>query len=174
MKVKLNRWKILIGVFYIISFLSYAHPIKLTSSLIEIQPNTSNLKMECRVFIDDFIMSIDGTFTNNINLKNLSEKDKKGIESYFEKHYIITINGKKYPFKYSDSQVLKEHNVLILKFHQNIDQVKKGDQLCIENKLFFEEFEFMQTNMITIRVPSLINEIYFEAISDDYVLPVNL
>ena len=43
----------------IISFTSQAvHPIKLTASLIEYRPETKSIRMECRVFIDDFEQSV--------------------------------------------------------------------------------------------------------------------
>ncbi|KZS41587.1 hypothetical protein AWE51_21525 [Aquimarina aggregata] len=166
-------WLLVNVVFFSTSFTS-SHPIKLTSSLIEYNPKTSRLQIECRVFIDDFTYSIDGTFTNNINLSNLSKEDKKGIERYFEKFYPITINDHRFPLKYENSKVLEEHNVFILKFSQEVLPIKKGDQLCVENTLFFEEFAFMQTNMITVRVPPFINENYFEATFDDFSLPINL
>lgn len=172
MKTKFYKIVITIGILLFCSSIS-AHPIKLTSSLIEYNAEKMKLQIECRVFLDDFTNSINDTFVKNINLTNLSNKDKKGIESYFQKYYVISINGKRFPLKYISSKVLKEHNVCIFKFSQNISSIKKGDQLCVENKLFFEEFDLIQTNMVTLRFPPLIKELYFEAISDDYSLPID-
>ena len=164
----------LIGILFITTSFSNSHPIKLTSSLIIINPKTAGLEMECRVFIDDFTNSINSTFTKNINLTTLSAEDRKGIENYFEKYYVITINGKRFPLKYAESMVLEEHNVFILRFSQNVSSLNKGDQLCVENTLFFREFDFLQTNMITVRIPSLVEEVYFEATSNNYSLPIDL
>ena len=110
----------LTGILFILTSFSNSHPIKITSSLILLNPKTANLEMECRVFIDDFTNSINSTFTKNINLANLSDEDKQGIENYFKEYYVITINGKKFPLKYAESKVLEEHNVFILRFFQNL------------------------------------------------------
>ncbi|PKV48044.1 hypothetical protein ATE84_0027 [Aquimarina sp. MAR_2010_214] len=173
-EIKLYKILLLLSVLFFSTSFRNAHPIKLTSSLIEYHPKTTSLRIECRVFIDDFTYSINNTFTKNINLSNLTKEDKKGIEDYFEKYYSITINDQKFPLKYKDSKVLEEHNVFILKFSQDVLPIKKGDQFCIENTLFFEEFTFMQTNMITVRIPPFITENYFEATFNDHSLPIDL
>ncbi|KAA1247901.1 DUF6702 family protein [Aquimarina sp. RZ0] len=174
MKFKFYRTLITLGVLlFCTSFIS-SHPIKLTSSLIEYNAEKTELQIECRVFIDDLMNSINYTFNKDINLTNVSNEDKKSIESYFKKYYVITINGKQFPLKYVTSQVLEEHNVCILKFSQNISTIKKGDQLCVENRLFFEEFDFLQTNLVTVRIPHFVEEVYFEAMSTNYSLPIDL
>ncbi len=173
-KMKSYTILLLLSVLFLFGSFKNTHPIKLTSSLIEYNSKTTSLRLECRVFIDDFTYSINSTFTKNINLSNLSKEDKKGIEDYFEKYYPITINDHRFPLKFMESKVLEEHNVFILKFSQDVLPIKKGDQLCIENTLFFEEFEFLQTNMITVRVPPFIGENYFEATFDNYSLPIDL
>ncbi|WP_299431474.1 DUF6702 family protein [uncultured Aquimarina sp.] len=156
-----------------ISF-SSPHPIKLTSSLIEINPKTNILHMECRVFIDDFTFSMNDTFTNNFTASNLSKENKKGIEDYFERYYKIYINDKLYPLTYKSSEVFEKQNVLSIKFSKEIPVIKKGDQICIENTLFFEDFGFLQSNMITVRVPPFITENYFEITALDKPIPINL
>ncbi|UZO79147.1 hypothetical protein NBT05_09200 [Aquimarina sp. ERC-38] len=173
MKTKIYRTIKQIGIVVGSIFLLNAHPIKLTSSLIQYNPETTQLQIECRVFLDDFLNSIDSKTAKNINLDNLSNQDKKGIESYFKEYYVISINGKQFPLQYVASEVMEEYNICIFYFSQNITKPKKGDQLCVENKLFFEEFDFLQTNMVTVRFPSLTEEVYFEAMSTDYDLPIN-
>lgn len=174
MKFKFYRTSKIVGVLLLCASLISSHPIKLTSSLIEYNPETTKLQIECRVFMDDFMNSINNGFNKNINLTKLTIEDKKRIESYFEEYYVITINGERSPLKYVVSKVMEEHNVCIFKFLQNIAAIKKGDQLCVENRLFFEEFDFLQTNMITVRIPHFVEEVYFEAMSTNYSLPINL
>ena len=149
-------------------FASFKHPIKLTASLIEYDEKTSALSMECKVFIDDFEKSISKKLAKNINVSNLMKEDKTGIEDYFEKYYTITLNGKKLPLKYFTSVVMREYNVLTIKFSENTIKLKKGDKLLIENTLFFEEFGYLQSNRITIRIPPYITEDNHEAIINDY------
>ncbi|WP_109299377.1 DUF6702 family protein [Aquimarina sp. AU474] len=172
--MKLYKISLLLGVLFFSTSFVNPHPIKLTSSLIEYNLKTSNLTMECRVFIDDFVFSINDTFTKNINLKNLSPEDKKGVENYFERYYKISINDKLYPLKYTSSDVMEKHNVVSFKFSKNVPVIKQGDQICIENTLFFEEFGFLQSNKITVRVPPFITENYFEVTTLDEPIPLNL
>ncbi|SHJ64059.1 DUF6702 family protein [Aquimarina spongiae] len=161
-----------------LSFLSTSfnssHPIKLTSSLIEHNAKTNTFVMECRLFIDDFTFSINDTFTKNINLSNLSKTDIKGIESYFARYYKVSINDEYFPFKYKSSEVMEKQNVISIKFYRDIPKIEEGDQICIENTLFFEEFGFLQSNRITLRLPPFIEENYFDITSFDEPISLNL
>lgn len=150
------------------------HPIKLTSSLIQTFPKNNILGVECRVFIDDFTFSMNDTFTKNFNASNLSEEDIKGIENYFENYYKIIINNKTYTLRYKSSEVFEKHNVLSIKFSNKIPVIKEGDQICIENTLFFQEFDFLQSNRMTVRIPPFISEDYFEVTSLDKPITLNL
>ncbi|MFN7913125.1 MAG: DUF6702 family protein [Bacteroidota bacterium] len=157
---------VLMGIWLI--FVSFKHPIKLTASLIEYNENTKMLSVECKVFIDDFEKSINKTLTKNIDLSTPTKEDKSGIEDYFEKYYTITINGKEMPLKYKASEVLKEYNVLTIKFSEKAIKLNKGDKILIENTLFFEEFGYLQSNRITIRIPPFITEDNHEALLNNY------
>ncbi len=153
---------------------SNSHPIKITSSLIQSYPKDNVLEVECRVFIDDFTFSMNDTFTKNFNASSLSKEDIEGIESYFEKYYKIFINDKIYTLSYTSSEVFEEYNVLSIKFFNKIPVIKKGDQICIENTLFFQEFDFLQSNRMTVRIPPFISEDYYEITSLDKPITLNL
>ncbi|WP_430905650.1 DUF6702 family protein [Maribacter sp. 2-571] len=148
------------------------HPIKLTSSLIEYDTKTRSLQMECRVFIDDFENSVRKKFKGEIDVADLSKNDQKIIEAYFRRYVTLMVNDLNLTLHYISSEVMEKQNVLSLKFSAEVKPLKKGDVFCMENRLFFEEFEFLQTNMTTIRIPPLISESYFEAKEDDYTLPI--
>jgi hypothetical protein len=171
MKNKFYKTVFLLSV--ILFTTSFKHPIKLTASLIEYDLNSTSLKTECKIFIDDFEKSINKTLTKNINLSDLTKEDKTGIEDYFEKHFNITINGKILPLKFKTSEVLKEYNVITIKFIENKLKIKKGDKLLIENTLFFEEFGYMQSNRITVRIPPFVTEDNHEAVVNNYAIPYN-
>ena len=172
-KIKNVVYKIITIIAVIIVTTSFKHPIKLTASLIEYDTNTANLKSECKVFIDDFEKSINKKLVKNINLSNLTQEDKTGIEDYFEMHFNITYNGKILPLKYKGLEVLKEYNVVTIKFIENKLKIKKGDKILIENTLFFEEFGYIQSNRITVRIPPFIHEENHEAIISNYAIPIN-
>jgi len=175
MKKKIERfvYKILTIIAVMTFTTSFKHPIKLTASLIEYDTNTANLKSECKVFIDDFEKSINKKLVKNINLSNLTQEDKTGIEDYFEMHFNITYNGKILPIKFKGIEVLKEYNVVTIKFIENKLKIKKGDKILIENTLFFEEFGYIQSNRITVRIPPFITEENHEAIISNYAIPIN-
>ncbi len=174
MKLKFYQSSIIAGILLFCMSFASPHPIKLTSSLIEYNSETAKLQIECRVFTDDFTNSINETLSKNIDLTNLSNEDKKDIENYFRSYYVITINEQGFPLKFETLKVLEEHNVCIFKFSQGTSTIKKGDQLCVENRLFFKEFSFLQTNAITVRIPRFVEEVYLEAMSTDYSFPIDL
>jgi len=171
MKMKNVVYKIFAVIAVMTFTTSFKHPIKLTASLIEYDPKTSVLKMECKVFIDDFEKSINKTLAKNINIANLTKEDIKGLEDYFDTYLKILFNGKNIPFKYKSSEVLKEYNVLTVKFTDHIVKIKKGDKLEISNTLFFTEFGYIQSNRMTIRIPPFILEDNQEATMNYYTIP---
>jgi hypothetical protein len=127
--------------------------------------------MECKVFIDDFEKSINKTLPKNINVSNLTKEDIKGLEDYFDTYLKISFNGKELPIKYKTSEVLREYNVLTVKFTDHLIKIKKGDKLEISNTLFFTEFGYIQSNRMTIRIPPYIIEDNQEATMNNYTIP---
>lgn len=99
--------------------------------MIEYNPETNSIRMECRVFIDDFENSI---VKKDFNVSNLTKEDKEEIEYFFDEFYHIVINGKKLPLNYKSFEIIEGHNVLVIKFTENDIAVKKGDNLLIKNK----------------------------------------
>ncbi|WP_343912829.1 DUF6702 family protein [Aquimarina litoralis] len=162
------------GILLISTSFNSTHPIKLTSSLIQSFPKDNVLGVECRVFIDDFTFSMNDTYTKNFNASNLSKDDIKAIEKYFQRYYKIIINDQVYPLIYTSSEVFEKHNVLSIKFAKKIPSITEGDQICIENTLFFEDFGFLQSNRMTVRIPPHISEEYFEVTSLDEPITLNL
>jgi len=169
--MKKIAYKTLLCVCVVIFTTSFKHPIKLTASLIEYDVKTSSLKMECKVFIDDFEKSINKTLTKNINLSDLSKEDIKGIDDYFEIYFKIVLNSKALPVKFKSSQLIKEYNVFTIKFTDNVLKIKKGDKLEITNTLFFTEFGYIQSNRMTIRIPPFVVEDNHETTLNNYLIP---
>ncbi len=172
--MKLHKTLLLLCLLLLSTSFNSLHPIKLTSSLVEFNPKNNIIRIECRVFIDDFTFSMNDTFTKNLNVSDLTKEDIKGIESYFMRYYKIFINDTIYPLVYTSSEVYKENNVVALKFAKKVPVIKEGDQICIENTLFFEDFGFLQSNRIVVRVPPFIEENYFEVTMYDEPISLNL
>ncbi|MBW1296676.1 DUF6702 family protein [Aquimarina litoralis] len=166
---------VFLGVLLLLSTsFSNSHPIKLTSSLIQIFPEDNVLMVECRVFIDDFTFSMNDTFTKDFNASELSPEHIRGMEKYFERYYKIIINNEIYALTYISSEVFEKQNVLSIKFLKKVPTIKKGDQICIKNTLFFEDFGYLQSNKMTVRIPPFISEKYFEVTSLDKPITLNL
>ena len=67
---------------------TYTHPIKLTSSQIKYDVKSKSVRLECKVFIDDFAPAISSSLLTTINQgANLTEGDKQRIENYFIEKY---------------------------------------------------------------------------------------
>lgn len=176
MKLKIKYYKILVlllAVFFSTGFKA-PHPIKLTASLVEYNPKTKLLRMECRVFIDDFANSINKTLTKDINPSNLSKEDKDGIEAYFKKHYTLMVNDQTFPLKLETSEVMTKYNVLTIKFSGKVVALDIGDQICIKNSLFFKEFGQLQSNRITARMPPFFPENNYQTTFEKFVITINL
>ncbi|MEM6686964.1 MAG: hypothetical protein AAF617_14375, partial [Bacteroidota bacterium] len=52
-------------------------------------------------------------------------------------------------------------------FSENYADLKKGDELYIENELLFEEFEYQQSNWITFNMPPFLLNKNFESTVDN-------
>ncbi|MEM6361694.1 MAG: DUF6702 family protein [Bacteroidota bacterium] len=153
MKTKTNNTIWLLLVFLISS--SFTHPLKLTTSLIEYHLKKSSLYLECRVFIDDFENSID---RKGMTALSLTKEDKDEIEYYFNEFYDIELSGRKLYLNYKSSEIYSSNNILVLKFSITNLMISKGDQLFIENRLFFADFGRQQSNQMTIRIPPFMSE----------------
>jgi len=149
-------------------FSSFKHPIKLTASLIEYDEKSKSMKMECRVFIDDFEKSINKRLTKDIDVTNLTEEDKFGIEDYFKQYYSIAINGKRMSLQLEQTELMEAQNIIIIKFAEKDFPIKKGDKLTVENILFFVEFGELQSNRVTLRMPPFLNEHSFQSSINRY------
>lgn len=146
---------------------SFNHPIKLTTSLIEYNSVKKSMNIECRVFIDDFQNTLN---RNGMNASKLTKEDIEEIEYYFDEFYRIVVNSRKLTLNYESSQVYGGNTVLSLKFRVEDVNIKKGDFLLIENRLFFEEFGPLQSNKMTLRIPPFLEEGYRETTFQNYTI----
>ena len=150
--------KILSTLFLFVSFLlpsiTWSHPLKLSASLIEYDHQQETIRMECKVFIDDFDSSLFLSVLKGVDRSTLSNADKKrAIEKYFARFYSISVNRKKVPLKIEATRVLQGHNVFIIYFEKTKIPIKKGDTLEIRNTMFFRDFGPAQMNRIAVRIP---------------------
>jgi len=143
------------------------HPIKLTSSEIKYNSKTKDLRVECKVFMDDFAPAISSSLLTSLNQSSLTNDDKKGIENYFTEKYKISINNNNFTWKIENFDI--SNNVLSLIFCNHDVTIKKGDQLKIENSLLFEVFGEVQSNWMTIVFPPQIRNYNFESVIEDPV-----
>ncbi|CAL2060905.1 DUF6702 family protein [Tenacibaculum sp. 190524A05c] len=151
----------------VLSLTSFTHPLKATSSLIAFNADSKTIKVECKVFVDDFLTSLG----RDMNVNRLTKKDKSVIEKYFDKNYIIKVNGKKNPLKFDSSEYSESFNLLTITFQESNLNLKKGDKLLVTNTLLFDEFGFLQSNRMELRFPPFFKEAYFEStkVKDSFI-----
>lgn len=141
------------------------HPIKLTSSEIKYIPKTKNIRIECKVFIDDFAPVISSTLLTSISEKNLTKEDTRRIENYFLEKFKIILNDKPLPWSIDSYNI--EHNILTLVYCNYGVELNKNDNIKIENTMLFEAFGEIQSNWMTISFPPYFNNDNFESKIDD-------
>jgi hypothetical protein len=160
MKSILHRTLLFLTIILTVS--SFEHPIKLTASLIEYDNENKEVKVECKLFIDDFEKSINPTLTKNIDLSILSEADKIGINAYFDKRFTIKLNDTIVPLKFESHELHLDYNVVTIRFSKSDLSINEGDSMKVKNILFFEEFSYMQSNRVTIMAQPYFQEYNME------------
>jgi len=154
---------------------SLSHPLKLSASLVEYDPETKSLRLECKVFRDDFERSLSKSALKGVDPSTIKKEEKsKIVESYFKKFYSINYNGKRLPLKLEKLKHLSGHNVLVLRFAANKLKLRKGDKLTITNTLFFQDFGYAQSNRITVRIPTFSINDNLVATFANYQFPITL
>ncbi len=149
-------------------FSSFDHPIKLSASLVEYDTDSAILRMECKVFVDDFENCINKRLTKNIDFNELTHEDRLIIEDYFKTNYNIKVNTKKLDLSLIGTELQEAYNILIVRFMTNKINLKKEDNIKIENTLFFDEFGDLQSNRVTLRMPPFFKEKNFISSAYNY------
>lgn len=163
MKLRAYNTLFLLGILFTSS--AFAHPIKLTSSLLEYDQEKKNITLKCRVFIDDFINTLN---KKDFNASDLSKEDIAEVECYFWESYRITVNDVQLALNYEVSRAHLKNNVLDLKFSIDDLTINEGDKILIENVLFFTKFGILQSNKMIVRIPPFITEDHFETRLREY------
>ena len=154
----MTRFKLFTAFFLIAGLLlpgiALSHPLKLSASLIEYDPKKKTIRMECKVFQDDFEYSLSRSVLKGRDLSKLKREERPQIiEAYFKQFYSIRFNDQRVPLKYGAVEVLREHNVLVISFQATPLTIKTGDKLEVRNLLFFQDFGNAQSNRVLVRIP---------------------
>ena len=116
-----------------------AHPLKLSASLLQYDENEKTLRMECKVFVDDFERSLRNSVLKNVDRSKLEQSDEERvIDEYFQRFYRIKLNDQPVALKVVSTTPLRRQNVLVLRFEASELEFKHGDILEIKKLLFFE------------------------------------
>ena len=145
----------LVSLVVLVPSVALSHPLKASASLVEYDPISKTIRMECKVFIDDFQRSLLNSVAKGIDPSKVKRKDRhRLIEAYFDVFYTIEHNGKRVPLKLKAVTPLSRQNVLVIQFARVPLRIKKGDKLVIQNSMFFRDFGAAQTNRIAVRIPT--------------------
>ncbi len=150
-----QRWlPLLLLVSAFVPSIASSHPLKMSASLIEYDTAKKSMRMECKVFIDDFERSLMNSVMKGLDPAQVSKKQRvRLIELYFQKFYSIKHNGRRVPLKFKSVTPLYRANVLVIQFSDVALALKQGDKLVINNTMFFADFGLAQTNRIAVRIP---------------------
>lgn len=143
------------------------HPIKLTSSEIKYDAKNKSIRIECKVFVDDFAPAVGIGLVPGNSQSNLTQDDVSRIEHYFLVKYRVSINDSTLPWKIQSYDI--SNNILSLVFLHTDINIKEGDDLTIENSLLFESFGDIQSNWMSINFAPFIGVLNFESTMDEYI-----
>ncbi len=172
MKSKLLLLTLLSAIMLLFS--SFDHPIKLSASLIKYDTESSILRMECKVFIDDFENCINKRLTKNIDFNDLTQEDRIIINDYFKTNYKININNNKLDLSLLGIEKQEAYNILVVRLMTNKIILKKDDKIQVENTLLFDEFGKLQNNKVTLRIPPFCKEKNFTSSAYNYIFNYTL
>lgn len=153
-----------------LSFKENHHPIKLSATLVEYNQQKGTFSVETKFFCDDFALSIDKMRKTPIDLLKLSKEDLASISAYYNNDFELKINGTSVLFEVEKTELLKDYNVIVLKFKPAKYTLKIKDKVFIKNTLMVKDFNFTQINRVTLRVHPYINQ---ENLEFGYDIPSN-
>ena len=160
MKVRsLNSWlrhlaflAFLVSVF--LPSTASSHPLKLSATLIDYDSGQQGIRVQCKVFMDDFQLSLLNSVLKGRDPRKVRKQDRpRLIEKYFGQFFSIEHNGRRLPWKVQSLTPLYRENVLVIRFSKMPANLSKGDTLSIKNAIFLRDF-YDQTNRTVVRIPS--------------------
>ena len=131
-----------------------SHPLKATASLVEYDPKAKTLAVECKVFRDDFQGSLSNSTLKDITRRHSPKPIRKRLSRTISKTLHHQPQRKNGSPRARSSKYLREYNVLVMRFKPQALSLRKGDKLFIKNTLFFDDFGYMQSNRVVVRIPS--------------------
>ena len=131
------------------------HPLKLSASMIEHDAKRNTFNMECKVFIDDFQLSLVNSILKDRDPNSVKQEDRAGlVEQYFQKFYSVRHNGRQLIWKVHRIVPLYRENVLVIQLQGASSKLKRGDKVTVENTIMFPDFGSTQTNRTVLLIPS--------------------
>jgi len=131
-----------------------AHPLKLSASMIEHDATRNTFNMECKVFIDDFQLSLVNSILKDRDPNSVKQEDRAGlVEQYFQKFYSVRHNDRQLVWKIHRIVPLYRENVLVIQLTSASSKLRKGDKVTVENTIMFQDFGSTQTNRTVLLIP---------------------
>ncbi len=125
-----------------LSVLSFAHPIKITTSKITISNTDKSITIN--FFTDDFQAHLSSLFRQQIELSEISKSETELILAYTREHFKLKLNGTETKLTFVSVTPL-ENNVVQLKLRvQSAATIQKVD---LSNTLLLETFD-NQSNIV--------------------------
>jgi hypothetical protein len=145
----LYKWLLLFSVFNLpgnidpVKKRNNAHPIFMSVTEIEHNAKDKTLEISCKIFTDDLERTLRQTNKGTIDLINPKDKPamNNAVNNYIQKHFAITVNGKKAVLQFIGYEQ-KEEAIMSYLQVDNITAVNKID--IIDNILYESKKEQLQ------------------------------
>ena len=172
MGLRLTRSALIAAILtFFVSLTASAHPLKLSASMIEHDAAQNRFKLECKVFIDDFQLSLVNSILKDRDPNSVKREDRaKLVADYFQKFYSVRHNDRKLVWKVHQIVPLYRENVLIIQLHGASSKLKRGDKVTVENTIMFPDFGSTQTNRTVLLIPSFKIDHGHAATMHDYTM----
>jgi len=140
-----------VAFLYAAIFSLYLHPVHVSVTTIEVDTDSCNVKVQVKLFTDDFQRLINTVNSTELNLGTKGENPNANelMASYITSHLFVDINGKQVSLNFLDRK-MNEDSIWIV-MNGCYDKGKKGKvaihSAVIQNSIFLDLYDD-QSNLV--------------------------
>ena len=130
-----------------------AHPIYISSTMIDYKEKERRVEISIKLFNDDLERALSQRTSKDIEID--TDRETEGVDvlisSYVQDNFKLHINGKQVKLKVLGSEVLKDDDFYATYVYLEASKVRRPKKVKVENTLLFD-VEDSQQNFMTFRV----------------------
>ena len=146
--------------YILLIFIGWFHPLHLSISELVLNPQSSNLEISHRVFIDDLEAALSEQSGLVLDLTKPKDPQlaKKLVGEYLQKHFSLQINGKAVQPTYLGYEVEED----AIWAYMEVPKVRQLSSVQVQNTLFFRRFTD-QMNLVNVTVGGNLKSLRLQA-----------